>query len=126
MRTQDAAINTVFGVLTDENNVTCPVYKYTKPTATTPDEFIVLNALPIDANVMQTVIVNVNYYVKDIGDGLPDIEVLECRTADLMDLLTETEGDLYMIDFVSQEYHRQAQINYHYSNIRLSVKLINE
>lgn len=125
MKTQDHAINYIFTLLTEANAVTCPVYKYTKPTTVTPDEFIVLNALPIGYGVLQTVMVNVNYYVKDLASGVPDIETLECRTATVTALLDEVSAVGYMIDFESQEYHRQSQINYHYSNIRLSVKLIN-
>lgn len=126
MKTQDTAINYIYAVLTDATGVTCPVYRYTKPTRLTPDEFVVLNALPISEGVMQQLFVNVNYYVKDLSDGIPDIETLECRTATLMSLLTEIHVKSYHIDFETQEYHRQSNINYHFSNVRLNVKLIND
>jgi hypothetical protein len=132
MKTQDTAINYIYDILTDSDGIQVPVYKYTKPTNTTPDEFVVLNALPISAGVMQKLIVNVNYYCKDIdvANGLPDIETLECRNTSLMTLLEEvtavSDSVGYHIDFESQEYHREAAINKHYSNIRLNVKLFNE
>lgn len=129
MKTQDTAINAVYLILKGDSGVTPPVYKYTKPTYTTPDEFYVLNALPITNGVMQRVYINVNFYAKDIGDGIPDIVTLQDATSEVMTLLEETDGDLlgtgYLIDFESQEYHREPEINMHYSNIRLSVKLIN-
>jgi hypothetical protein len=132
MKTQDTAINYIYTILTDSDGVQVPVYKYTKPTNVTPDEFVVLNALPISAGVMQRVIVNVNYYCANIdpANGLPDIETLECRTASLMTLLQEvtavSDSVGYHIDFESQEYHREATINMHYSNVRLNIKLFNE
>jgi hypothetical protein len=125
MKTQNHAINYIFSILTDWNGIGVPVYKYTKPTTLTPDEFIVINALPISAGILQKVIVNVNYYVKDLGSGLPDIDKLECKTSGLMTLTQEISAVGYMVDFETQEYHRESQINYHYSNIRLSIKLIN-
>lgn len=129
MKTQDTAVNAVYAILKGDSGVTPPVYKYTKPTYTTPSAFYVLNALPITNGVMQQVYVNVNYYAKDIGDGIPDIVALQDATSAVMTLLQEADGDLlgtgYLIDFESQEYHREPDINYHYSNIRLSVKLVN-
>ena len=132
MKTQDTVINYIYAILTAADGVQVPVYKYTKPTNVTPDEYVVMNALPISAGVMQTVIVNVNYYCVDIdtANALPDIETLECRNATLMTLLQEVtdvdaDGIGYHIDFESQEYHREPLISYHYSNIRLKVKIFN-
>lgn len=132
MKTQDTVINYIYGILAAADGVQVPVYKYTKPTNTTPDEFVVLNALPISAGVMQKVIVNVNYYVRDIdaANGLPDIETMECRNATIMTLMQEVtdvddDGIGFHIDFESQEYQRESEINMHYSNIRLNVKLFN-
>lgn len=131
MKTQDTVINYIYDLLADSDGVQVPVYKYTKPKNKTPDEFVVINALPISAGVMQRVIVNVNYYCadKDKANGLPDIETLECRNLTLMTLLQEVtdveSGTGYHIDFESQEYHRESQINMHYSNFRLNVKLFN-
>lgn len=131
MKTQDTVINYVYNLLSDSDGVQVPVYKYTKPTNITPDEFVVINALPISAGVMQRVIVNVNYYCKDIdpANGLPDIEKLECRSLTMMTMLQEVtaveSGTGYHIDFESQEYYRESEINMHYSNFRLNVKLFN-
>jgi hypothetical protein len=131
MKTQDTAINYIYTLLADSDGVQVPVYKYTKPTNITPDEFVVLTALPISAGVMQKVIVNVNYYCvdKDKANALPDIETLECRNLLLMTILQEVtdveEGIGYHIDFESQEILRESEINMHYSNIRLNVKLFN-
>ena len=131
MKTQDTAINYIYTLLADSDGVQVPVYKYTKPTNITPNEFAVINALPISAGVMQRVIINVNYYCVDIdkANALPDIETLECRNATLMTLLQEVtdvdEGIGYHIDFESQEILRESEINMHFSNIRLNVKLFN-
>jgi len=125
MKTQDTAVNYVHDILMGTEGLGLPVYKYTKPTTITPDEFLVINALPISAGVLQMVVVNVNYYVRDKQPSLPDIEKLECKTADIMTLLQEVSVIGIMIDFESQEYHRETSIDYHYSNVRLKVKLIN-
>ena len=125
MKTQDTAVNYVYEILMGTEGLGLPAYKYTKPTVVTPDEFLVINALPITAGILQMVVVNVNYYVKDKLSSLPDIEKLECKTADIMTLLQEVSVIGIMIDFESQEYHRETSIDYHYSNVRLKVKLIN-
>jgi hypothetical protein len=127
MKTADTAVNYIYGILTAADGIQIPVYLYTKPTTITPDEFIVLNALPISEGIMQRVIVNVNYHCKDIdpANGLPDIETLECRNETLMSVLEKIEVRGYHVHFESQEYHREPELGMHYSNIRLNVKLFN-
>lgn len=125
MKTTDTAINQVHAILTGSGGVSVPVYKLSKPTGKKESEYIVLNALPITHGVLQKCRVNVNYHCADLKPGIPDMEKLEDMTSDLMALLTIVSTTAILIDFESQEYHRESQLNEHYSNIRLIVKIIN-
>jgi hypothetical protein len=129
MKTQDIAVNAVYNLIIDQD-WGISAYKYTVPLFNTavfpmPNEFFVVNALPISAGVMQSCRVNVNFHVKDLANGIPDTTRMEEVTGWLTDLMEEVDGTLMMIDFESQEYHREQQLNMHYSNVRLNVKLIN-
>ena len=124
MKTTDAAINRVFSLI-KASAIKLPVYKLTKPTDVSASEYIVINALPISAGVMQKCTVNVNYHVKNLKSGMPDLSKLETVTASLMSLLQEDSGQRILIDFESQEYFREDEIGGHYSNIRLKVKIVN-
>ena len=127
MKTQDTAINYIYGLLagaTATHDVD-QVFKWLKPTTLKLSEYITVNALPVSAGVMQFVRVNVNFFCADRYTGVPDTERLEEVTADLLDQLEQVDGDDILIDFESQEYIRDFQTGYHFSNIRLNVKMIN-
>jgi hypothetical protein len=124
MKTTDYAIDHVYRLLTGADGVDVPVWKHTKPATDKSNEYIVLNALPINAAVVQFVRVNVNYYAKDTN-GTIDTETLQDATADLMGRLTQVNGAGIYIDFESQQYVREASIGYHFTNIRLFIKIIN-
>jgi hypothetical protein len=123
MKTTDHAINYIFQVLDDATGISCPIYKYNKPSKSNDSEFIVINSLPINAGVLQKCHVNVNYHVNDKQPGIPDTTKLSAMTADIMVLLEEISETGIHIDFERQEYIREE--NKHYSNTRFSVKLVN-
>ena len=124
MKTTDFAINEVYRLIS-ASTIETPVYKLTKPSKKKESQYIVLNALPISDGVLQKCRVNVNYHVKDLASGIPDMATLETGTASLMGLLQDVPAKGIIIDFESQEYFRESQLEEHYSNIRLSVKIIN-
>jgi hypothetical protein len=125
MKTTDYAINYVYSILTHKDaGIDYPVYKYRKPTQSTHTAYIVINSLPISAGVLQMTRVNVNFHCADLYDGVPDTVTLEETTADLMALLTEVSDIGILIDFESQEYIQEKELNEHYSNIRLHIKII--
>lgn len=125
MKTTDFAINEVYSILTEAAGFETTVYKLTKPSKKKESQYIVLNALPITSGVLQKCRVNVNYHVKDLTSGIPDMATLETGTATLMGLLQDVPAKGIIIDFESQEYFCESQLEEHYSNIRLSVKIIN-
>lgn len=125
MKTTDFAIDKVYSILAAETGVQTPAYKLTKPSKNTDSEYIVINALPISDGVLQKCRVNVNLHVKDLASGIPNMQTLETGTASLMTLLQEVTENGIIIDFESQEYFRESQLGEHYSNIRLSIKIIN-
>ena len=125
MKTTDVAIDYVYGLITGSTAIDVPVFKLVKPTLQKLNEYIVINSLGINSGVMQKTYVNVNYHVADKAPGIPDTEKLVEVTHELMALLESVSTNGLLIDFESQEYHSEAQIKEHYSNIRLNIKLIN-
>ena len=125
MKTTDHAINRIYQIISDATGINCPVYILTKPTKVSPSEFIVINALPIDAGVLQKCHINVNCYASDLQPGIPDLTNLEGMTASIMNILEEVSATGMLIDFERQEYFRDELIDKHYSNTRFSVKIIN-
>ncbi|WP_372932440.1 hypothetical protein [Mariniphaga sediminis] len=129
MKTTDFAIQRVYSILNESVDVwllDLPIYKLTKPSKKKDTEYIVLNSLPIGPGVLQKCRVNVNYHVKDLSPGIPDLEKLEANTASLMALLEDVPAKGIIINFESQEYFREDGLGEHYSNIRLSVKIVND
>jgi hypothetical protein len=126
-KTTDYIIETVYSLL---GAISVPKYLNTRPTESTASEYVVINALPINANVMQKCYVNVNYHVKDIDGGpgvgnVADEIKLANGTASVLDILEKVTTATYLIDFESQETIRENQIAEHYSNLRFSFKNIN-
>ena len=126
-KTTDYVIDVVYSLL---GSITVPKYRKTKPTKSTASEYVVINSLPINANVMQKCYVNVNYHVKDIDGGptvgfVPNDTRLSAGTALILAALKEVTGTNYLVDFESQETIPESQFNEHYSNLRFSFKNIN-
>lgn len=125
-KTTDYVIGAVRALL---SSISVPKYLQTKPTPKAGDapvtEYIVINALPINADVMQKCYVNVNYHVKDIGPGIKDTTKIEAGSSVVFVILKEASGTSYMIDFESQETIREEALGEHYSNLRFSFKYIN-
>lgn len=122
----DAVIAIVRGLL---STITVPKYLQTKPTPRTGDapvtEYVVINALPINADVMQRCYINVNYHVRDLASGVKDTTKITAGTAAIMAILKEVTESNYLIDFESQETIREEKLGEHYSNMRFSFKYIN-
>lgn len=122
MKTTDTAIDKVYSML---KAGTIPVYKLLKPTKATHTSYVVINSLPINAGVLQKCYVNVNYHAKDLAPGIPDLNTLKAGTKTVMEIVEFVGEKGIIIDFESQEYFQETQLDEHYSNIRLSVKIIN-
>jgi len=123
MKTSDHAIDKVYDILNAATGI--GIFKLTKPSKRTDSEYIVINSLPMGPGVLQKCPVNVNYYVSDMQPGTPDLDKLETGTEQFMTVLEDVSETGLHIDFESQEYFREPGQDKHYSNIRLSVKLIN-
>jgi len=106
-------------------SLTEPKYLLRKPTKAADPAYIVINSLPINADVMQKCIVNVNYHVKDMGLGIPDLAKLEAGTTAILDILQKVTTSGFLMDFESQEIFPETALSEHFSNIRFSVKQIN-
>jgi hypothetical protein len=129
MKSTATAINEVFVKL--KAGLGVPIFKYTNPTPKKVNEYIIINSLPISADIMQHCTVNVNYHVKDLSEGIPDVEKIEAGTNNVLFLIQEVvnmdsdEFDI-LIDFESQETLRDEPLKEHYSNMRFKVKIINK
>lgn len=116
-------IDIVHGLL---SSISVPKYKLVKPTgAINPAEYIVINSLPVPANVMQKVYVNVNYHVKDLASGVPDKVKLAAGSTAVLDILQKVTTTVCMIDFEGQSTYQEQGQSEHFSNMRFSVKYIN-
>ncbi len=126
-KTTEYVIDVVYSLL---GSITVPKYRKSKPAQSTASEYVVINSLPINANVMQKCYVNVNYHVKDIDGGpsvgfIPNDTRLSAGSALVLAALKKVTETNHLIDFESQETIREAQFNEHYSNLRFSFKNIN-
>jgi hypothetical protein len=102
-KTTDYIIDIVYSLL---GSITVPKYRKTKPTKSTAEEYIVINSLPINANVMQKCYVNVNYHVKDIDGGpdvgfIPDDTKLSAGSDLVLAALEKVTTSSHLIDFES-------------------------
>jgi hypothetical protein len=121
-QTSDYCIGIIYSLL---GSISKPKYRNTKPDSSVVPEYVVINSLPINADVMQKVYINVNYHVKDIEPGAPDITKIEAGSAAVLAILKCVSTTAYLIDFENQETFREEQIGEHYSNLRFSFKFIN-
>ena len=116
-------IDIVHGLLA---SISVPKYKKVKPTTpVNPAEYIVINSLPVPANVMQKVYVNVNYHVKDLASGVPDKAKLVAGSTAVLNLLQKVSTTSYLIDFEGQATYPEQGQSEHFSNMRFSIKYIN-
>lgn len=121
-KTSTQIIDTVISLLA---SITVPKYPKTKPDALQPSEYIVVNTLGIDADLMQVCHVNVNYHVKDITQGTPDNAKIKAGEALVMAILNKVTATSYMIDFEGQYDEREPNQNEHLSNLKFKFLQIN-
>lgn len=112
-------------VLTLLSSINLAKYKHTRPSTGAPVEFIVVNAFSIGSGIMQKFVLNVNYHKKNLSGGVPDNLKLQNNSQAILDILEEYEAADMLIDFETQEITPEAQFDEHYSNLRFSLKMIN-
>ena len=120
-KTTDTIIQTIIGLLT---SITVPKYPFSRPADSTSAEYIVVNCLPVTSDVLQKCYFNVNYHVRDIEAGKPDIAKMSTVSSAVMAILQKVSTTTYLIDFETQEIIRQESMNEHYTNLRFSFKTI--
>ena len=113
----------VFGLM---SSYTIKRYLLVRKTKDVDPEYIVVNALPVNANVMQKCYVNVNFHVKDLADGTPDIARLKAVSTMILNTLEKVDGDGYLIDFESSETFQEPALGEHFANLRFSFKIVNQ
>jgi hypothetical protein len=127
MKTTDYAIDFVYTTLKGKSGVPSALYKLEKPSNTAGTSYVVINALPIDAGVLQFCRVNVNCHVQDLSEGIPDMNTLKTVTASVLTQLEQVNSTTsgIFLDFESQQFFKEPQLNEHYSNIRIFCKILN-
>ena len=121
-KTTDEIILIVYGLL---GSISTKKYIRTKPTSAKDTEYIVINCLPIPANLMQRCIFNVNYHIKDLSSGVPDTTKLVSASISILNVLQKVTGANYLIDFESQETHSEEALGESFTNLRFTFKYIN-
>ena len=121
-KTTDEIIQIVYGLL---GSISVKKYMRKKPTTANDTEYIVINCLPIPANVMQIVIFNVNYHTKNLASGVPDITKLMSNGISILNILQKYTGPNYLIDFESQDTISEEALGESFTNLRFSFKYIN-
>lgn len=112
-------------VLTLLSSINVMKYKHTRPASGTPDQFIVVNAFSTGSGIMQKFVLNVNYHKKNLSGGVPDNLKLQSSSQAILDILEEYESADMLIEIESQEIVPEPQFDEHYSNLRFSLKMIN-
>ena len=124
-KSTDEVIKIVEGLL---GSISQPKYLKNSPEDLSPSvkEYVVINALPINANVMQKCYVNVNYHARDIGPGRYDYTTLASASQFIASALDGVTASSYMIDLEYQETIAEPERGEHYTNMRFSFKFINK
>ena len=124
-KTTDEIIKIVEGLL---GSISKPKYLKESPQDLSPTvkEYVVINSLPVNADVMQKCYVNVNYHAKDIGPGKYDHTTLASASQTILTALKAVTASSYLIDFESQETIGEPERSEHYTNLRFSFKYINK
>ena len=89
------------------------------------EQFIIINVLPMNADVMQRCYVNVNYHCKNIVSGVPDAELMAIAFTTINNLLDAYSDSTCMIDLDRHEIFVEDSLNYSFYNLRYSFKFIN-
>ena len=106
---------------------THPVYKYSRPSSCKAPVYYVINSLGADGGMLQTCVVNVNAYCEDVEPGTPDIETLSVLTRLVIATLNESSDQTQNIQCIvkGDNLFEGEQLENHYSNVRLEVKMLN-
>jgi hypothetical protein len=107
------------------SSLTVKKYLRKRPTRNSDTEYIIINSFPVNADVMQKCIVNVNYHVKDLSVGIPDADKLKAGSEAVLTILKKVTTTDLLIDFDGQETVTEEGLEETYENLRFSVKIIN-
>lgn len=106
-------------------SVSGAVYKQQRPLGSKLED-VVINALPVTADQVQSGFVNVNIYVPDFSVNIggqvqfqPNLSRLRKLAAEATTLLKEGYADTYGFWIVNQTTIQEPDINQHYINIRI-------
>lgn len=102
-------------------------YLFKRDTKDTSNEepFIIINALPMNADVMQRCYVNVNFHCLNIVSGVPDAELMATVFDTINNLLDGYSDDTCLIDLDRHEIFVEDSLNYSFYNLRYSFNYIN-
>ena len=103
------------------------VFKYTTPDDYKSDKFTVVNTLGVPADPVQTVIVNVNCYAKDLnpGRGIPDLQTIDTMALAVIGQLHDYNNDVFDIEFEMMNVIREQALQMHFVNLRFRLIFIN-
>lgn len=102
------------------------IYQFSKPANIDPDEFIVLNTLPVPDTELQLTYVNCNIFVKDIYPGVPGNGRLKEITDEVLDVFPVSRpGEDIHVFLSDTSVFDDPDSDRFYVNIRLKVMMLN-
>ncbi len=131
MKTVSDVVDSVWDVLTKPNPGTGKTfsrfYKHAFPDDISDSFFGVVNCLPVPADSIQEVEVNVNVYAKDINiqRGIADISALNAMTISVISDLHNFNNDVFDLEYSFGGIQRETTMNAHYFNLRFKLIYIN-
>ena len=102
------------------------VFMYNYPDGYRGDDFVVINALSVPADSIQTVDVNVNCYEKSYANSIPNLKAMTDTSEDVITALHgfHTVGtDKVYIGFQFMNIIREE--GWHYANLRFQLIFLN-
>ena len=126
MKTVNDAVNLIYSAMKG-NGILIPIYLFQKPTQLQPDQYYVVNGLPISSGVMQSCKVNVNFFAKDIAPGIPNLTSLESGANSIVSMFVsyaDNTNGIY-VELYSQSVARSDSSGEHYTNVKLNVTFLN-
>ena len=124
MKTQKHVMDAIYALLPASIG---DVYKFSTPDNYIADKFTVINTLGLPADPIQTVIINVNCYAKDLNPtkGIPDLSTLDTMTLAVINELHDYNNDEFDVEFELMNIIREQNLKMHFVNLRFRLIFIN-
>ncbi len=124
MKTQKYVLDAIYALLPATIG---DVFLYTTRDGYTADKFTVVNTLGIPVDPIQTVVINVNCYAKDLNPskGIPDLSTLDDMALAVINELHDYNNDVFDIEYEMMNVIREEALQMHFINLRFRLIFLN-